>query len=89
MDGHGTRLAPTSKVRAIQGLSGLPRAISVAVMTGEPAGARVVVGAGVLVDVVVGDGVAVEVEVDVAVAVGVQVAVGRGVGVGVGLGGTN
>lgn len=68
----------------MQGLLGSPRAISVAVIEGEAAGARVAVGTGVLVGVAVGEGVAVEVEVGVAVGVDVQVAVGRGVGVGLG-----
>jgi hypothetical protein len=84
MDGRGTRLAPASKVRAIQGRSGSPRAISSAGVEGVFAGARVAVGDGVLVDVGVGEGVAVKVEVGIAVGVGIQVAVGRGVGVGLG-----
>jgi hypothetical protein len=84
MDGSGAMLEPASKVRAIQGRPGSPRAISSAVVEDGLAGARVAVGDGVLVDVGVGGGVAVNVEVGIAVGVGVQVAVGRGVGVGLG-----
>jgi hypothetical protein len=77
-------LEPASKVRAIHGRSGSPRAISSSSVKSGLAGARVAVGAGVLVDVGVGDGLAVGVEVGIRVGVGVEVAVGSGKGVGLG-----
>lgn len=71
---------PASKVRAIQGRSVLPRAISAAVTAGRGAGGRVAVG--MLVGV--GEGVAVRLGEGVGLDVAVKVAVGSGEGVGVG-----
>jgi len=82
MDGRGTESAPASKVRAIQGRSGLPRAISTGVTVGLEAGGRVEVGVGV--SVTVGEGVAVNVTDGVGLGVMVKVAVGKGVAVAVG-----
>ena len=76
-------LDPASKVRAIQGRSGLPRKISAALGGGGEGGASVAVAVGTAVGVDVGDAVAVKVGVGSVVGVTVEVAVGRSVGVGV------
>jgi hypothetical protein len=69
-----------SKVRAIQGRSELPPAISTVVRAGRGAGGRVAVG--VLTGV--GEEVIVKVGERVGIGAVVKVAVGRGLGVGVG-----
>ena len=81
MEGANSDAPPASKVRAIQGRSVLPLAISTVVTAGRGEGGRVAVG--VLVGV--GEGVAVKVGAgkDVGLGVTVKVAVGRGEGVGV------
>ena len=82
IDGRGAESAPASKVRAIQGRSVLPRAISIPVTGGLEAGGRVGVGLGV--SVTEGEGVAVNVTNGVELGVMVKVAVGKGVAVAVG-----
>jgi len=81
MEGKGAMVEPASKVRAIQGRSVLPRAISSAVAAGGEAGGRVAVGMGVLVGMGGGEGVAVKVGDGVGRGVLVKVAVAKAVGV--------
>lgn len=84
MEGKGAMLEPASKVRAIQGRSVLPRAISTAVAGGGEGGGRVGVGRGVSVGMGVGEGVTVKVGDGAGLGVLVKVAVGKAVGVAVG-----
>lgn len=84
MEGANADGPPASKVRAIQGRSVLPRAISTVVTLGGGAGGRVAVGVLVGVQVGVGEAVAVNVGEGAGLGVLVKVAVGRGEGVGVG-----
>jgi len=86
IEGANAAGPPASKVRAIQGRSVLPRAISTVVTVGLGAGGRVAVGVLVGVLVGVGEGVGVKVGEGVGLGVGVKVAVAVGIGEGVGVG---
>ena len=72
MEGQGSMLAPTSKVRAIQGRDVGPRAISSAVKVGRGADDGVAVGVTAVVGVGIGGRVAAKVGLGKGVSVGVD-----------------